>query len=164
AFARVVEGAAEPAELSHDHAPGALEPCPGPFEKRLAADLLARAALRDQLLLDDVLGRDAGMVVPGLPERVEAPHAMPADEAVLHRAVERVAHVELTRDVGRRDADHECLGQLRAGGLRSAGAGTGAVEALRLPELLPARLDPVRVVPRIHRGCALGVHRTNLDE
>ena len=122
----------------------------------LAADLLPRRALGDQLLLDHVLGRDAGVVVAGLPERVEAAHAVPADQAVLHRAVERVAHVELAGDVRRRHADHERLVAPRAG--------AGPVEALGLPELLPARLDPVRVVPRIHPGRALGVHQANLDD
>ena len=72
ALARVVERAAEPAELAHDHAAGALEPRPGALEERLAADLLPRGALGDQLLLDHVLGRDAGVVVARLPERVVA--------------------------------------------------------------------------------------------
>ena len=41
------------------------------------------SALLRELLLDDVLRRDARVVVAGLQERVEAPHAVPADERVL---------------------------------------------------------------------------------
>ena len=108
--------------------PVRLEPRPGALEERLAADLLARRALGDQLLLDHVLGRDAGVVVAGLPERVEAAHPVPADQAVLHRPVERVADVQLAGHVRRRDADH-------VGGVAGGRAGAGPVEALVLPAL-----------------------------
>src|SRR5262249_36006086 len=79
---------------------------------------------------------------PGLPERVVAAHPVPADEAVLDGAVQRVAHVELAGDVRRRDADHVRLGATRAR--------AGPVEAVFLPDALPALLDAVRVVPRLH--------------
>ena len=117
-------------------------------DERLAADLAARRALGDELLLDDVLRRDAGVVVAGLPERVEPPHPVPADQDVLHRAVQRVPHVELAGDVRRRDADHE--------GVVPAAARAGGVEAFRLPGLLPAPLDAVRTVERVHGGEVYG--------
>ena len=142
ALARVVERAAEPPELAHDHLAGALEPGPRALEEGLATDLLARRAFGDQLLLDDVLRRDPRVVVPGLPERVEAAHPVPADEAVLHRAVQCVADVELAGDVRRRDADHEAF--------LTARPGPGLVEIFCLPGLLPPRLDAVRVVPCFH--------------
>ena len=106
-LARVVERRAEAAVLAHDRPPRRGEPAPRPLEEGVAPDLLARRALRDELLLDHVLGRDPGVVVAGLPERVEAAHPVPADEHVLDRAVESVPHVELARDVRRRDADDE---------------------------------------------------------
>ena len=84
------------------------------------------------------------MVVARLPERVVALHAVPADEDVLERAVQRVAHVEVAGDVRRRDADDV--------GLVAARAGSGRVEALVLPGLLPARLDALGLVQRIHGG------------
>ncbi len=142
ALAGVVERAAELAELAHDRAPGRLQPRPGALEERVAPDRLTRAPLGEQLLLDDVLGRDAGVVVARLPERVEPAHAVPADQAVLHRAVERVAHVQLAGDVRRRDADDEALGPSRAR--------AGGVEALLLPAPLPALLDLVRFVAGLH--------------
>ena len=93
-------------------------------------------SLRERLL-DDVLRRDARVVVARLPERVEAAHAVPADEHVLQGAVQRVADVQPAGDVRRRHADHE----------RSlvARAGAGRVQTLGLPRLLPARLDAARV-------------------
>ena len=145
-LARVVERAAETAELAHDHPAGAVEPLPRPLDEGLAADLLARRALGDQLLLDHVLGRDACVVVARLPERVEAPHPVPADEGVLHRAVQGVPEVELAGDVRRRHADDEALAP--------TGPGTGPVEAFCLPGLLPAPFDVVRLVPRLHHRSA----------
>jgi hypothetical protein len=60
-----------------------------------------------QLALDDVLGRDAGVVGAGDPEGIEALHPFIADEDVLERVVERVPHVEGAGDVGRGDDDGE---------------------------------------------------------
>ncbi len=142
-LARVVERRAEAPVLAHDGAPRPLEPVPRPLDERLAADLLTRRALGDELLLDDVLGRDAGMVVARLPQRVEAPHPVPPDEHVLHRAVQRMAHVELAGDVRRRDADDERV--------LAPAARAGAVEALRLPRLLPAPFDARGVVQAVHQ-------------
>ena len=60
---------------------------PDALDEGLAAELLARRALARELLLDDVLGRDARVVVARLPERVEALHPVQADQQVLDRAV-----------------------------------------------------------------------------
>ena len=84
------------------------------------------------------------MVVARLPERVEAAHPVPADEHVLDRPVEGVPHVELARDVRRRDADDERVVAARAG--------ARGVEALGLPRLLPAPLDGGRVVHALPSG------------
>ena len=144
ALARVVERRAEAAVLAHDRPPGRLEPAPRPLEERVAADLLPRRPLRDELLLDDVLRRDTGVVVAGLPERVEAPHPVPADQHVLDRAVERVPHVQLAGHVRRRHADHERL--------VAAAPRAGGVETVGLPRLLPAPFDGGRVVQRLHQA------------
>jgi hypothetical protein len=142
-LAPVVERRAETAQLAHDHAAVLLEPCPGALDELLASEVVARQPFPGQVLLDDVLRRDAGVVVPGLPDRVEAAHPMPADEEILDRRVERVTHVEVPRHVRRRDADHERL---------SVRVGLGGVQAFRLPGLLPTRLDALRLVERIHRA------------
>ena len=137
ALARVVERAAEPPELAHDRAACRLEPLPRALDERLAPDVVAREPLLRERLLDDVLRRDARVVVARLPERVEAAHPVPADEHVLDRAVQRVADVQLAGDVRRRHADDVRVVAARTG--------AGRVEALGLPRLLPARLDAARV-------------------
>ena len=149
-LALVVERGTETAELADDRTARLLEVAPDALDERLAAEFLARRALVRELLLDDVLSRDAGVIVAGLPERVVAPHPVPADQNVLDRTVQRVAHVQRPRHVGGRHADHE--------GLVAALARAGAIEALVLPGALPARLDTVRLVERLHRrivGAAL---------
>ncbi len=143
-LARVVERAAEPPELAHDRASCLLEPLPRALDERLASDVVAREAFARECLLDDVLRRDARVVVARLPERVEAAHAVPTDEHVLERPVQRVADVEPTRDVRRRRADDVRVVPPRTG--------AGRVETLRFPRLLPAQLDVAGCVPRIHRA------------
>ena len=146
-LAVVGERRAQAAELAHDRPAGALEVIPDALDERLPAELLPRRPLAQELLLDDVLRRDPGVVVAGLPERVEALHPVPADEHVLDRAVERVAHVQRAGDVRRRHGDHERLVAPRAG--------AGAEETFVLPRPLPAFLDAPRLVPRIHRTAIL---------
>ncbi len=144
ALARVVERAAEAPVLAHDRAARLLEPLPRPLDERLATDLLTGEALLRKRLLDDVLRRDARVVVAGLPERVEAAHPVPANEDVLDGAVQGVAHVEIAGHVRRRNADRERLVATRAR--------AGRVQAFGFPRLLPARLDAAGCVPRIHRA------------
>ena len=140
ALALVVERAAEPPELAHDHAAVLAQPLPDALDERLASDLLPRRALFAQLLLHHRLRRDAGVVVTGLPERVEAAHPVQADQHVLERPVQRVPHVQRTRDVRRRHGDHVRRGRI---------VGVRAVEALLLPRQLPAFLDALRLVERL---------------
>jgi len=138
-----MERRTQAAELPEDHAPVVLQPLPGPLEERLPAEVVAREAFLRQLALDDVLSGDAGVVVTRLPERREAAHAVPADQEILNRGVQGVAHVQLASHVRRRDGDHE---------RRALEVGLGRVEALVLPRLLPARFDALWLVERIHGG------------
>ena len=94
-----------------------------------------------QLLLDDALRGDAGVVVPRLEQAVEALHAPPADERVGERELERVAHVQLTGDVRRRERDDERRPRI---------VGLCRVQALLLPGGLPALFDALGAVPRFH--------------
>ena len=155
-LAAVVERGAEPAELAHDRLAGRVEVLPDALDERLAPELLARRALEHELLLDHVLGCDSGVVVTGLPERVEPPQPVPADQQILDRPVQRMAEVERAGDVRRRHADHE--------GLVVPRARTCGVQPLVLPEALPALLDAVRLVERLHRLDGIGgqPHRTDV--
>ncbi len=107
ALARPVERGADAAELPGDRAAGFGLPLPDAVQERLAAQGLARRAFGVQQALDDHLGRDAGMVGAGLPERVAALHAPPADQRVLQSHRQGVADVQAAGDVGRRDHDGE---------------------------------------------------------
>jgi hypothetical protein len=98
----------------------------------LAAQVVAAQAGFLQLALHDDLRGDAGVVRPRHPQRVVAPHAVVAGQRVHDRLVERVAHVQRARHVGRRQLDAE----RGPGGVerRREVAGTGPARA-------PARLD-----------------------
>src|SRR6185369_2443740 len=117
ALAAPVTGGAEPTQLAGDGAAGIGLPLPDASEELLAVqqNLVAVAPLSAldrqplALLLEvahhDHLGGDAGMIGAGLPQYVVALHAAPADQDVLQRVVESMAHVQAAGDVGRRDDD-----------------------------------------------------------
>ena len=60
-----------------------------------------------ELLLDDDLRGDAGVIGADLPQRVVAEHAVLANQRVHHRLLERVAHVQGAGDVRRRKLDRK---------------------------------------------------------
>ena len=137
ALAVPVERGAERTQLEHDAAAELLLPVPDALEELLAAELIAVRALLAELALDLCLRRDAGMVAARDPDRVVALHAVVADQDVLQRVVERVAHVQLARDIRRRD-DHA---------VRLLALVDLCVEELvLLPELIPLLLKRLRVI------------------
>ena len=85
-----------------------------------------------ELPLHHHLRGDAGMVGARLPQRVAALHALIADQHVLQREGQRVAHVQAARDVGRRH--HDGVG--RRARLRMRGE-----RARALPGGIDRRLD-----------------------
>ena len=109
ALAPVVERGAEQAELGHDRPAVALEPLPGVGLEALAAEVALGLALLRELAPDRGPGGDAGVVVAGLEERVEAAHPVPADERVLERELQAMADRERAGDVRRRVHHHEAL-------------------------------------------------------
>src|SRR6202012_4134835 len=94
ALALVVAGGAEALVLLDDLRAVLLFPLPDALDEGLAAELLARRAFGPDLFLDFRLGGDAGVVGAEYPERVPPPHPVYTDVRVLHRAFQRVAHVE----------------------------------------------------------------------
>ena len=132
ALAAPVARGAEPAQLVDDGAARMGLPLPDLGQELLAIEQLLVGFARccaldgepDAFLLEvahhDHLRRDAGMVGAGLPQHVVALHAPPADQHVLQRVVERMAHVQAAGDVGRRDDDAvRRLGRFR---MRTEGA------------------------------------------
>ena len=81
-LAPVVERGADPPELEHDLAAVLVQPLPDELDERLAPEILPRLPLGGEVLLDRALGRDAGVVVPGLEEDVVALHPPRADDRV----------------------------------------------------------------------------------
>ena len=109
ALALVVAGGAEPLVLLDDPRAVLLLPLPDPLDELLAAELVAGGAFGAQHLLDHRLGGDPGVVGAEDPERVAAAHPVHPHQRVLHRAVQRVPHVQGAGHVRRRDRDREIL-------------------------------------------------------
>ena len=141
ALAPVVERRARAAELEHDLPAVLAQPFPNALLECLAAQVLARLPLSCEVLFDRVLRRDAGVVEAGLEERVVALHPARADDRVRERELERVAEVQVARDVRRRVGDREALVR---------GVGVGVVVPLFLPGPLPALFDALGLVERFH--------------
>ena len=142
ALAPVVERGSDPPELVHDLAAVLAEPFPDARLEGLAAEVLPGLSLEREVLLDRVLRRDAGVVVARLEEDVVALHPPRTHDRVRQRELQRVSKVEVARHVGRRMRDREALPRR---------IGIGVVEAFLLPGALPALLDAVRLVERIHQ-------------
>ena len=140
ALAVPVAGAPELFLLLHDAPAVLLLPCPCALEEARAADILLGQALLLLHLLDNLdLRRDRGVIRPRHPQGLKALHALEADEGVLDRAVQPMAHVQLPRDVGRRHDDAKRL--LVRVGLR-----------VEIPLLHPPRIDAV-----LHLGRVVGL-------
>ena len=107
ALAVPVSRGAELPKLLHDAAAVLLAPLPAVFQELFAADLSLVDAHLLQVLGYLDLRRDRGVVRARLPESLIALHSLPADQDVLHRVVECVAHVKLAGDVWRRHDDRE---------------------------------------------------------
>ncbi len=145
ALAAPVRRIAEAPHLPDDRPARALLPFPHLGDERrpahlAAADIGARAR---QLALDHHLRRDAGMVRARLPQHRLAAHPLEADQRVLDRVVEGVAHVQAAGDVGRRQHDAERLGR---------GVGTRREQAGVLPRGIDAGLDLCRAVGLVEHG------------
>ena len=148
ALARVVQRAAQALLLVDDLAARLLLPRPHALKERLAPDLAPVDALGGEHLLDHRLCRDACVVGPADPFGLAPRHAVPPDQHVLHGVVERMAHVERTRDVGQRDRND----------VRLAPAGRIATQRAGLQ---PAR-HPARLSLRGFKAVRGGTHPGNL--
>jgi hypothetical protein len=107
-------------------------PLPHAGDEVLAAQFLARQALVLQLALHHDLRGDARVVGARHPQRVVAAHAVVARQRVHDGLVERMAHVQRARDVGRRQLDRERrLGRIQR----------RLVDAALFPQRRPAGFD-----------------------
>ena len=104
-----IRGGAEFLQLVDDAVTVLFLPVPALFEELVSAELLLVSALFFELLDDLDFRRDGRVVRSRLPERGVALHSAEANQDVLHRIVERMAHVQLSRDVRRRHDNAERL-------------------------------------------------------
>ena len=111
-------------------------PLPDLVDEVLAAEVVAGQAALGEILLDHHLRRDAGVIGAGHPQHVEAEQALVAREHVLERVVERVAEVQRTGHVRRRDHHREA---------RRVAVFAGAEEAPLEPRAIETRLDGLRI-------------------
>ena len=109
ALALPVARRAERFELLHDAVAVVLLPVPHTVQELFAAEIEARETLLAELGLHLGLRGDAGVVNARQPQRAVPAHALPADEHVLDRLIERVTQMELAGDVRGRDHDGERL-------------------------------------------------------
>ena len=140
AFARPVAGGTKPFQLVEDQPAGLVLPFPDAIDKGVAAHFAAARLLAfGELTLDDHLRGNAGMVHARLPQNVLATHALEADEDVLQRVVERVAHMQRAGDVGRRNDNAIGVGAF-------AGTGTGGKGVCLIPFSCNARFGACRII------------------
>ena len=134
ALALPVRRGAEAAQLAGDRAARLLLPFPYPGDKPLAAEIALRPALLGDLVADDNLGGDPGMIGAGLPQHVAAAHALIPDQHILQGEGQRMPHMQAAGHVRRRH--HDRIGRLVAVGIGGE----------------RARCFPQRVAARFHDG------------
>ncbi len=134
----VVERCAELLEAFDDVAAVELAPGPHALLEALAPELFARASLAAELALDLDLRRDPGVICAEDELRALTALARGADQRVLGRRLERVAHVQVAGDVRRRERDRVVLARDRVRMEDSRGE----------PRRRQARLDLARVEAR----------------
>ena len=150
-----IDRRAQAPQLLGDLPAGLFLPLPNPLDERIASEPDAAQTRGIQLSFDHHLRGDAGVVGPGLPERVETAHSMVPNERIHDGDLEGMAHVQSAGDIRRRYDD-------RIGGPSAAGN-----EISRLfPARVNSRLDVRRREGFIHRlsglrppPCGLAVRR-----
>ena len=106
-FALPIDRVADPLHLFEDGAAVVLLPLPHAREKSFAAHLLAGCAFAHHLAFDEHLRGDAGVVGARNPEHTISAHSPPANQDVALSVLKHVAHVQVSRHVGRRQKDRK---------------------------------------------------------
>ena len=98
-----VAGGAHLLQLGNDAVAVLLLPSPSALQELFTAKVLLGQPFLAHGLHDLGLGGDGGVVGAGEPQGGVARHTLISDQNILEGIVQSVAHVELTRDVGRRN-------------------------------------------------------------
>ena len=110
--------------MLNDGAAGLLFPFPDFGQKRLTPHVGATGLLGfGQFALHNHLRRNTCVVRSGLPQGIEPPHPVPADQDILECVVKRVPHVQHTGHIWRGDHDGKGFGfrRIRARTKRARG-------------------------------------------
>ena len=133
-----VAGGAHFSKLAEDAGLVLVFPLPDALHEFVAAEVVASLLfLGEDELFHHGLRADAGVIGAGHPQGVVALHAPPADEHVLQRVVECVAHMKGAGHVRRRDDDRVRL---------AVGVGRTVEVAAFFPERKPLGLGFLGVV------------------
>ena len=97
-------------KLLYNSAAVLLFPFPGALQKAVSADVLLGKPLLPHFFNNFRLGRNRGVVGARHPQGIVPLHTLKADKYVLQRIVERVPHMELTRNI--RGRNNYCVGRL----------------------------------------------------
>ncbi len=138
ALAAPIGGRPEAAQLPGDRAARLRLPLPDPLDELLAAEVVLVDLSLGELVGDDDLGGDPGVIGAGLPQCIAPAHPLEANEDVLQRKGQRMAHVQAAGHVRRRH--HDRVGPLLARWIGGETAGA-------LPRL---------VLASFHRAGAIG--------
>ena len=139
-FAVPIDRRAQPLHLVEDRAAVMPLPLPDALDKSFAPQVAALLAFRRQLPLHHHLGRDAGVVGAGKPQRQKSAHAMPAHDDVHLRLVQHVPHVQPPGNIRRRKQQGEHRPRLSRRGRRRG------KQLFFDPVFGPARLNRARLV------------------
>mmetsp|Transcript_25632 Transcript_25632/g.71627 ORF Transcript_25632/g.71627 Transcript_25632/m.71627 type:complete len:263 (+) Transcript_25632:1003-1791(+) len=115
---------------------------PHTIQEHLAANLFARRAFRNELLLDLQLGCDTGVVGAWQPQNGTTAHAMESRQNILQGNEDGMSHVQTPSDVGRRHRQHVWLLAV----VLAAALGVGQEALAGLPPLVNVCLKFGRVV------------------
>ena len=132
-------------QLGNDPAAILLFPFPSSLQKAFTAQILLADALLLQCLNNLNLSRDAGMIRSRLPQRVIALHSLIAHQDILHCIIQRVSHMQLSCDIGRR---HDNRKRLSA----------GVRLRMEISVFLPFGIQPVLYLLRIVLARQLSLH------
>ena len=79
------------------------------FQELFAGHIFASFALTGQLTLDDHLRGNPRMVSPWLPENRLARHTVITHQNILNGVIDRMAHMQAARHIGRRNDDRKII-------------------------------------------------------
>ena len=111
-LAAPIRRSAEATQLIDDGAARLLLPFPHAGDEAFSPDIVLAPVFLDELIGDDDLRGDPGVIGARLPQHVATPHALIADQHILQGKGQRVTHVQDPRHI--RGRHHDCVRRFAA--------------------------------------------------